>query len=50
MDQLTRFVTADETQSMRWSVLQAFDDADVERAKLVDKRKRINKRKAKACV
>jgi DEAD/DEAH box helicase domain-containing protein len=47
MDRLTRFVTADETQSMRWSVLQAFDDADIERAKLVDKREELTKEKRK---
>ena len=32
---------------MRWSVLQAFDDADIERAKLVDKREELTKEKRK---
>ena len=47
MGRLKTFVTEDEVNSMRWSVLQAFDDADTERAKLVDKREELTKAKRK---
>jgi DEAD/DEAH box helicase domain-containing protein len=47
MERLRNFVTTDEVNSMRWSVLQAFDDADIERAKLVDKREELTKEKRK---
>lgn len=47
MERLKTFATTDEVNSMRWSVLQAFDDADIERAKLVDKREELTKEKRK---
>ncbi len=47
VDRLTTFVISDEDQSMRWSVLQAFDDADTERSRLVDKREELTKEKRK---
>jgi DEAD/DEAH box helicase domain-containing protein len=47
VDRLKNFVVSDEPKSMRWSVLQAFDDADMERARLVDKREELTKEKRK---
>jgi DEAD/DEAH box helicase domain-containing protein len=47
VDRLRNFVVSDEPKSMRWSVLQAFDDADMERARLVDKREELTKEKRK---
>jgi DEAD/DEAH box helicase domain-containing protein len=44
---LKTFVVSDEPKSMRWSVLQVFDDADMERARLVDKREELTKEKRK---
>ena len=47
IERLKAFVTSDEPKSMRWSVIQAFDDADLERSKLVDKREELTKEKRK---
>lgn len=47
VERLRNFVISDEPNSMRWSVLQAFDDADIERARLVDKREELTKEKRK---
>ena len=47
VERLNNFVVSDEPKSMRWSVLQAFDDADMERARLVDKREELTKEKRK---
>ena len=38
VERLKNFVVSDEPKSIRWRVLQAFDDAYAERARLVDKR------------
>lgn len=47
VERLKNFVISDEPKSMRWSVLQVFDDADLERARLVDKREELTKEKRK---
>jgi DEAD/DEAH box helicase domain-containing protein len=47
VERLKNFVVSDEPKSMRWSVLQAFDDADMERVRLVDKREELTKEKRK---
>ena len=47
VERLKNFVVSDEQKSMRWSVLQAFDDADMERSRLVDKREELTKEKRK---
>ena len=47
VERLKNFVVSDEPKSMRWSVLQAFDDADIERARLADKREELTREKRK---
>ena len=47
VERLKNFVISDEPKSMRWSVLQAFDDVNTERLRLVDKREELTRQKRK---
>jgi DEAD/DEAH box helicase domain-containing protein len=44
---LTDYVVNNSNKSLQWSVLQLFDEADAERARLVDKREELTKEKRK---
>lgn len=47
VNRLTEYLVSNSTKSLQWSVIQVFDEADVERARLVDKREELTKEKRK---